>query len=867
MNKNTIRIRGARVNNLKGVDLDIPLNKLTCFFGVSGSGKTSIAFHTLYTESKRRFLNSFPTYLKFFSDRPAPVDVDEIFPVLPVFGLPQVNPVVGTRSNVADVMHLTELLQSTYFNFSNQYCPVHKIEFQKISIVDVIKKVISKVEDEEVYHLFIDKNSFVEFFKDSPFPSRSMEGENSKEIVDFCKDHSLWEVLRFKGKSLSGLEKKLDVYLKKGIKLSLFSKKMKIVERLDYKDGQLKCPDESCPISALNQRSAMNFSPYNALGACSKCSGFGETLEYDVSKLVDSNKSVQDGGIALLNYKRFGDQQEQLIKVLKKKKVSVTKKISDLDDKFWNILYEGAGDYEGFNSYFRYFERSRYKMNVRIFIRNLQKGSRCSECRGSRFGSASEQFYLDKKLEKSLTEIYFFNVLDAQKYFKSCLLNLINPSLESKKSLKKVISILDSAVGIGLGHLDLLRKAKTLSAGEYQRLLLLKYLSYEGTGSLFVFDEPSLGLSDAEKKELLKGFDKLIKQSNTVVVVDHSLFFRKKSDYLVEMGPGAGKLGGNILFADDTKNYEFKSSKVNLKVCKSTKKPSIIKVKKPTIYSKAFKDFELPINEITWVTGSSGTGKSACLVNTLATKLHYDITGQHLNMLRGTADIKYNFTFKDVIIVDANLNRYTSRSTVGSMTELFGVIRKHFVKTPMAKAMNLVDGNFSYYSEIGQCSKCEGKGVEVVEMQFLEDIVLTCEDCKGKRLKSIFADFSDGKMTVHEAFSRPLSEVLPLIKLTPKFTRIYEYIKILNLDYLSLNRSINSLSGGEKQRIYLLNKLLRDISDSILLFENISFGLSENELVRICEFFQGLTLKSNTIIVIDQDKIFKKIANNNIVFS
>jgi excinuclease ABC subunit A len=868
MDKNVIRIRGARVNNLKGVDLDIPLSKLTCFFGVSGSGKTSIAFHTLYTESKRRFLNSFPTYLKFFSDRPSPVDVDEIFPVLPVFGLPQVNPVVGTRSNVADVMHLTELLQSTYFNFSEQLCPDHKVVFEESLFSDRVESVIGSMNSDDVFHLFITGSAFVDFFQDSPFPSRSMKTDKSKKIDDFSEKHEFWEILRFKKKGLKELNTKIKVYLNRDIKIYIYSEKMKELTSLDYKVGALKCSSDKCAVEALNVRTAMNFSPYNALGACQKCSGFGETLEYDLSKLVDKDKSIKDGGITLLNYKRFGDQQDQLVNELKKKKISITKKISELDDKFWKVLYDGSNEYAGFNSYFKYFERSRYKMNVRIFVRHLQKGLRCSECDGSRFSHVAKQFYLDKNLVYSLSDLCFVDINTAQKYFKASLSSLINPSTESRKSLKKIISILDSAVGVGLGHLDLLRKAKTLSAGEYQRLLLLKYLSYEGTGSLFVFDEPSLGLSDTEKKELLKGFNKLILQKNTVVVVDHSLFFRKKSDYLIEMGPGAGALGGNVLFADKASEYKYPKSKLKLEIQKPTSKTKWINVKKPEIYSKEFCDFELPINEISWVTGASGSGKSACLVNTLATKLHYDVKGQHLNMLRGSAkSIKYNFSFKDVIIVDANLNRYTSRSTVGSMTELFTVIRKHFVKTPMAKAMNLVDGNFSYYSELGQCPKCEGKGVEIVEMQFLEDIILTCEDCKGKRLKSIFADFSDGAMTVHEAYSRPLSEVLPKIKLTPKFKRIFEYIKILNLDYLSVNRSINSLSGGEKQRIYLLNKLLKDISDSILFFENISFGLSENELIKICEFFQGLTTKSNTIVIIDQDQIFKNIANHNIKFS
>lgn len=866
--KNYIRIRGARVNNLKSVDLDIPLNQVSCFFGVSGSGKSSIAFQTLYTESKRRFLNSFPTYLKFFSDRPAPIDVDEISPVLPVFGLPQVNPVVGTRSNVADIMQLTQLMQSTYYHFSKQLCRVHKQEFVDVEFSDIVKNSIGKIEDNETINVLISKNNFIDFFKDSPFPSRSVESEKSGIIRDFEKSDEFWEVLRFKGKSLDKINEKLKEYLSKNIKIYLFQAKAKKLINIDYKLGQKKCPDLGCSQEPILNVSAMNFSPYNALGACEQCNGFGETLDYDLDKLVDTSKSVDDAGVILLNYKRFGDQLDYLIKEMKKKKISTKKPISELSEKFWNLLYEGSGYYEGFNSYFRYFERSRYKMNVRIFLRNLQKGSKCRECEGTRLARNTNQFYIDSYFEKSLFDISFFNIEQAHEYFKLSISSLLNSSKESRKAIKKITSILESAIGIGLGHLDLQRKAKTLSAGEYQRLLLLKYLSYEGTGSLFVFDEPSLGLSIKEKKSLMKGFKKLIKNQNTVVLVDHSMFFRKQSDYLVEMGPGAGQSGGEVLFSGTPSDYVFIKNNNKLKRESISDVTNWIEVNEPQIYGKKYRDFKLPVNAITWVTGSSGTGKSASLVNTLATRLHYDRTGEHLNMLRGSASkIAYKSIFKDVIIVDANLNRYTSRSTVGSMSELFTVVRKHFVKQPMAKAMNLVDGHFSYHSELGQCPKCEGKGIEVVEMQFLEDIILTCEDCKGKRLKPIYADFSDGKMTVDDAYSKPLNEILNNVKLTPKFQRIYEYIKVLNLDYLSLNRSINSLSGGEKQRIYLLNKLLKDVSESILFFENISFGLSETELFKVCQFFQGLVSKSNTIVIIDQDEIFENIANHQINFN
>lgn len=865
MNK-IIKIRGARVNNLKNIDLDLPINKLICFSGPSGSGKSSIAFHTLYTESKRRFLNSFPTYLKFFSDRPAPVDVDIIEPVLPVFGLPQINPVVGTRSTVSDIMHATELLQNVYFHHSKELCPDHLEEFQKYLFTDSLKESVTNLIDDEVYYLFIKAEEFVEFFSNRPFPSRSFKSRRTRKVSDFDKEHEFWEVLRFKGKGLDKVDAKVKEYLEKGLTLTLFSESLKKLVDIKYRAGEYQCPADSCQNKKTRNLSMMHFSPYNALGACSECGGFGENLDYDEQKLVDRNKTIAEGGVSFLNYKRFAGQLDNLLSAVKKEKISTKTKIDDLDDKFWTILYEGSGDFPGLNAFFKYLEKRRYKMNVRIFLRNIQKEVPCTNCYGTRLNTHVKQFFIEKN-EKSLDEIMNMNVGESLNYLGE-FSKSIKANKEFKKSLTKLISILKTAESIGLGHLNLLRKAKTISAGEYQRLLLLKYLSYEGTGALFVFDEPSLGLSLKECKALYKSFEKVLEQKNTIIIVEHNEFFKKGSDYLVEIGPGSGHEGGEVLYAGETKKYKFPKSNIKLTPNKITlSKREWIKVSSPKIHAKTFSDFKLPFGEVIHVNGGSGSGKTACLVNVMGNELTYRTSGKYLNIKRGElGDLNYPETLSETIIVDANLNRYTSRSTVGSMTDLFKVIRRHFLSTPMAKSMGLKDGHFSYNSDLGQCPKCEGKGAVTVEMQFLEDIVLTCEDCNGKRLKGIYADISDGRMTVHEAYSKPILEVLEHVKLTPKYQRIFEQIKKLNLGYLSLNRLITTLSGGEKQRIYLLNKLQKNIENAVIIFENISFGLSERELIQMCEFLQALSLKNNTIIVIDQHLIFKEVASYKLNF-
>ncbi len=861
-----IKIVGARVNNLKNVDVEFPRNKITCFVGPSGSGKSSLAFHTIFSESKRRFLNSFPTYLKFFSDRPAPVDVEEISPVLPVFGLPQVNPVVGTRSNVADTMHLTEMLQGHFYNFSKEFCSVHHLEFEEKSFLgSLVEKV--DVPDGERCYLFLKSEDFLEFFSNEPLPSRSLKSSRTKTITDFDKDHKFWEIARFKGSTKDRLEKKVIEYIKRDLSLFYFDEKNKKLIEIKHKKGVKTCPASGCLETSVKGLSMLHFSPYNALGACDECNGFGETLAYDENKLIDKEKSIQDGGVLMLNYKRYAPQKAEFLKIAKRKRISLTKPIGELGQEIMNLLYEGEGNYYGFNYYFSYLERKKYKMNVRIFIRNIQKNELCHKCLGTRLSTIPEQFFLDKEFNITLKDVLSLDIIELLNLFKKEEKNLFNSSRESKKSYKKIIGLLQVANAIGLGHLSLNRKAKSLSAGEYQRLLLLKYLSYDGTDSLFVFDEPSLGLSTRELKALVSSFRQLVERGNTVVLVEHSEYLMKESDYIVEMGPKAGAYGGELVFQGTSEKFEFPEFKNELKPFLPAKY-DYIKMEGPEIYGKIYDSIEILKDCINWVKGASGSGKTSVIVNTLVSHIYYKNFHEHLDMTRGTfKNITGKLFFDDVIIVDANLNRYTSRSTVGSMTGLFPVVRKHFAELAVSKSMGLVDGHFSYNSALGQCPKCEGKGHLVVEMQFLEDVILECEDCHGKKLKPIYANISDGEMTVNEAFTKPLNQVLDRVRLTPKFQRIKKYLELLNLDYLSLDRQINSLSGGEKQRIYLLSKLQKNLSDSLIVFENISFGLSKKELISQSEFLQNLGRDGNTIIIIDQAEDFKHIAANVIEFS
>jgi excinuclease ABC subunit A len=859
-----IEIRGARVHNLKNLDLNLPLGQLMCFAGPSGSGKTSLAFHTLLTESKRRFVNSFPNSMKFFTERPAAVDVDRIYPVLPVFGLPQINPVMGSRSVVADIMRLTDTLQNLYFSQSKELCPVHEKELLTRTIGDQLKSLFPDRMKSEVYHILLSPHEFMRVFGEGFLPARSYNLKR-KTIDVFNSEDELWEVLRFKFENLDSLEKKWDELKLSQLLLDykVFSADMKKpqVLKLVFKKSCPDCDFESRPVTVLAA-----FSPYSALGACSSCQGYGANLIYDEKKIINKDLSISEGGLLLLNYAPFQFAYEELLKIVKKKKYPTDVPIKKLPSDFFELLEDGQGQYPGYSELKRYLESKKYKPSVRIYIRNLQKEVPCSICSSSRINRDVHHYKISLGGKFwGLNQIMNLSVAEALDLFKHK--NVKQNSHESRLYLD-LVEKLKIASEMGLNHLSLLRKAKTLSAGEYQRLLLIKYLSFKGVDSLFVLDEPSLGLGEGELKKLLESLRNIIQQGNTVILIDHSEFLQKNSDHLIVMGPNSGKGGGEIVYQGKPSLYFSKKEKSHWEnKVRKNKSTDSIEVVAPEIFGKKYSDFKIPLQEMVWVTGASGSGKTANIIKIMANSLFHKIHHEWLDEIDfKVKNVKSSFKFEDVLIISSELNRFTSRSSVGTITELASIIRKHFLKLPISKSMDLKEGHFSANSDLGMCSKCEGKGSLTIEMQYLEDIILECEDCKGLKIKPLYAHISDGKMTVAEAYNLPLSQVLERIELTPKFRRIWDYLKILNLDYLSLDRGLNTLSGGEKQRIYLLSKLIKSIQNSLLVFENLSFGLSEKELKMLGLFLHDLIQLNNSVIIIDSSPFFKYLASHELRF-
>tara|TARA_R110000868_G_scaffold55424_8_gene172383 strand:+ start:50086 stop:52659 length:2574 start_codon:yes stop_codon:yes gene_type:complete len=844
-----IQIRGAKTHNLKNIDIDIALGKLTCLQGPSGSGKTSLAFHTLFQESKRRLINSFPSDIKFFWDIPQTANVDRIEPVLPVWALAQHNPVVGARPSLGDLMGLTERLQQVFYFLGQNHCPEHMIEFkQSKKWHQVLPK---RLDPSTTLHIFISSADYNHHIKSGVLPVRSLGDD---KVGEFVYEHLWWEIARVKA---SSFEEQIELKLRE-LELHHFHGVLKIVS----KDGTLNLevrPGEErvCGVCAKAEPQEIthfnHLSPYNGIGACHECDGHGMILKYDPNKLVKEPKlSVRDGAVSVMNYKSFQPWRNDMFKAFKRQGMSLETAFKELPQQKWKLLYDGDGAYPGFNDFFEYLESKRYKTHVRILIRSLKSEFLCPSCHGTRLSRSLDGFGIKTSKESFLWKDFIGKNINQ---FGEDLARLINQSQKLlhyskvEKILSDISETIETARSLGIGNLSLADKVKQLTAGQYQRVLLTKLLSFRGSGSLFVFDEPTLGLDQNEVSKLLVSLKKLRDQGNTILVVEHSEQVISACDEVVEMGPGAGADGGNIIYQGKPKH-----SRMSLKKFETKKDfDGYLKVIGAPGPNDWCFDYEIPVRAITVVTGPSEGGKRQAVVELLE---QWGVDESSISCV-----VESPLKFDKIISFGAEASRVTARSTVGTFLGLANYLRKHFSELPVSRAMNLKEGHFSYNSELGKCPTCEGRGTTHVDMSFLEDVLLTCDDCKGMKLRPYYAQIRDGYQSYHEALNKPVRDSFAHIPTTAKAKRILQAMDVLRLGHLSLDRSLQSLSGGERQRIKLLGQVQGRMGPSLLLFENVSFGLSELDLEALYAHLQRLRQQGHTLVLIDQHPNLREYAD------
>jgi len=906
--EDVIKIRGARVHNLKNVNLDIPKNKLVVITGLSGSGKSSLAFDTLYAEGQRRYVESLSAYARQFlgvMDKP---DVDKIEGISPAISIDQRKAMHNPRSTVGTITEIYDYLRLLYARIGKPHCPncgklisrqsvdqiVDQIlKLKKAGEITVLGPVIKNKKGEHKAVLEeIQRNGFVRVRIDGAV---YLIEEAVEKQLDKQKKHGIEVVVdrlilpaRNAMQSVAGGDKSmersrlvdsLETALRLGKGIVIINEKGKFQE--DERENDLIFSEhfacEDCGIS-MPELEPRLFSFNNPYGACPECTGLGEKLEVDPELVIPNKRlTLSEGAIwpwsrASHKVGRQGYFYQKLYELAQKYNVSLDEEVKDLPQKFINTVLYGEADFEGVipNLERRYHETD--SDWTRQEIEQYMVVKVCPKCKGKRL---KPEVLAVTVGDLSINEIVELPVEKAKEFFEKLGSKLKAEDLKvSAPILKEIIDRSQFLTDVGLAYLTFSRKAGTLAGGEEQRIRLATQIGSKLSGVLYILDEPSIGLHARDQHRLIDTLKRLKELGNTVIVVEHDPQTMAASDWIVDVGPGAGKHGGKIVFEgpyskllkSHTLTGDYLSGRKKIEPEKNKKTPASAKVSAgkqkfltvngATEHNLKNIDVKFPLGKFVCVTGVSGSGKSSLVNDILAKSLlrkfyrakdepgaHKEITGiENLNK---------------VVLVDQSPIGRTPRSNPATYTGAFSYIRDIFTKTKEARVRGYSAGRFSFNVKGGRCEACEGQGHKKVEMYFLPDIYVECEECQGKRYNKEVLEITYKDKNIADVLDMTVEEGMDFFKNIPGLYEKLKTLKEVGLAYLELGQAATSLSGGEAQRVKLATELSRKATGKTLyILDEPTTGLHFDDIRKLIAVLRDLVKKGNTVIVIEHNTEF-----------
>ena len=897
----TIRIVGARQHNLKNFDLELPLNELTVITGPSGSGKSSLAFHTLYAEGQRRYVETFSPYVRQFLDRMDKPAVDRIDGIPPAIAVEQKNAIRTTRSTVGTLTELNDYLKVIYPNLAKAYDPETGEEISPDTAQDVSAQYLRDSEGEALLVLFPlkgptegDLEPFLEFLNQQGYMRLWVDGEIVRTDEPGSLTHLPEPLLVIQDRMTVSTRNRsrLNEALEAAFQLGKGTCYVHSQETLKEYSTRWKNPSTGLELRAPS--SAM-FSFNSPLGACEHCRGFGRVIGIDLWKAIPNQTiSLRDGCVKPFQTSRGEECQDDLIRLAGEVGVDIDCAFEDLDEEAQDwVLYGDRGEEEetwpaeswyGVKGFFDWLETKAYKMHVRVFLSRYRAYTACPDCQGKRLKSDALCFKID---QKALPDLWQMPVLELLEWVKD-----IQPTEKkeeeklgssTKLALAEILSRLNYLNEVGLGYLTLDRAARTLSGGEIERVNLTTCLGADLTNTLFVLDEPTVGLHARDIHRLTKVMKSLRDKGNTVVVVEHEEAVMRQADRIIDMGPAAGEAGGNIVANVSARQLRTKT--ILKKHPNSTTLPYLVGEKKIALPAKRSKtkaqlklkgarkhnikklDVEIPLELFVCVTGVSGSGKST---------LAHDILYLNLVKLFGQAteeepafmkSLRGYETLDGVELVDQSPLTKTPRSTPAVYSGAFDAMRELIALSEDGVQRGLKAGYFSFNSGDGRCERCFGNGFEKVEMQFLSDLYISCPECEGTRYHSVAKEVQlRGKniadllaMTVREA-----CEFFTIPKGVTKGKQFTLHRKIqealspmleVGLGYLRMGQPLNTLSGGESQRLKLCQLLTKSkgVERKLLILDEPTTGLHFEDIEKLLAVFGRLTEKGHSLLVIEHN--------------
>jgi len=851
--KDKITLRGVRVHNLKNIDLNIPQNKLIIVTGVSGSGKSSLAFDTLYAEGQRRYIESLSAYARQFLERMEKPDADLIEGITPSIAIQQKAVTKNPRSTVATVTEIYDFLRVLYARIGIIHCLKCGQSVHRDTIDSIVEKLYGLPPKIKIWISFswplekglimLKKDGFFRIIQKNKIVNLEEAKLKNNKSLDVLVDR-----MTLDREDRERLVDSLEIGLKKGEgKIKVHTARG---EEFVFSD-KLEC--KTCAI-VYDDPFPNLFSFNSPQGACPKCHGFGDLAVLDEDKIIpDKNKSLKEGAVEPWTKPASRRKMRKLIFEAQNRGIPTDIPYKDLKKDWKRFVFEGEGRYKGVNGFFDRLQKKKYKVQVRVFLSRYRKYIPCSSCGQQRLNSQA----LSVKIEGlSIGQAVRMTVRQAYGFFNKLKLSPFQEQV-AEKLIAEIQNRLKFLLEVGLDYITLDRMTFTLSGGEAQRINLAAALSASLVGTLFVLDEPSLGLHARDNHRLIEILKSLKDIGNTVMIVEHDPEIIKSGEYLIDLGPGAGEAGGDVVFAGSMKDFmnfpnsltaEYMRGEKEIKVPKKRRIPrNFIAIKDAHKHNLKHLNIKIPLNAFTCITGVSGSGKSTLLYDVL----YQGWRGEARN---GFKEITGKDKADKIIMVNQSPLSTSPRSIPATYTKAMDEIRNVFSQTREAKTFGFKPGNFSFNTTGGRCEECKGAGHQIVEMQFLSDVILTCEACKGKRFKGEILDIKYKARNIDDILQMSVSEACDFFEEQPKIKKRLAPLKEVGLGYLKLGQPTTTLSGGELQRIKLAYNLAHQKEKKILyLFDEPTIGLHPDDVSVLLRCFQKLVEHGHTVVVIEHN--------------
>lgn len=901
-----IKIRGARQHNLKSISLDIPKNKFVVMTGISGSGKSSLAFDTIYAEGQRRYVESLSAYARQFlgvMDKP---DVDSIDGLSPSISIDQKSTTHNPRSTVGTITEVYDYFRLLFARVGHPHCPKCGMEIRKLSIDEIVERVLEQILN-QVQH---DKIKPHEFKILSPIV-REKKGEFNDlfenlrakgyvlVLVDE-KEKSLNDEIDFiktNKHSISAVITQISV-MYKDLKDQVYRSNLtgqlrtSIEQSLQLSDGlvmldthlfseKFSCPNDNLSLPEIEPRM---FSFNSPIGACEQCKGIGSIYAVDPELVLNKNLSINEG--AILPFNKFFFHETWYIRLLKQvaeeEGIDLDIQISKLTNKQIDIILRGTNKvyrvegtnrygkpttiYEKFDGIISELERRYFDNQSDIAGIEIQKYMReelCPSCLGKKLKPEVLSITIHKR---NISDTVELSVAQLLSYLKEEIHIIFTPYEDqiAKPILKEIITRLTFLDNVGLSYLTIARTAKTLSGGELQRIRLASQIGTGLTGVLYVLDEPSIGLHPKDVSSLIHTLKNLRDLGNTLVVVEHDRETIESADYIIELGPKAGKNGGKVVFTGSLSQImksqaltgQFLSGRrsIQMKPGELSYRNGTISLRKASQYNLKQIDVQFPLGNLIAITGVSGSGKSTLVVETLYPALKYYLEGYYKDTMGKFERLEGYQNIERVYLVDQSPIGRTPRSNPATYVGFFDDIRSLFAETIDAKAKGFQKGRFSFNVKGGRCEKCEGAGMIKIEMQFLADVYVTCDVCEGKRYNKETLEVKFKEKNIYEILRMTVDEACDFFKNHPKI--FYKLLLLQNtgLGYIELGQSAPTFSGGEAQRIKLANELSkRETGKTVYILDEPTTGLHFYDIEKLLHTINELVARGNTVIVIEHN--------------